>query len=128
MNVLPSPKILFLSLSVILFIIITQFDWRCAAVKKADSPRKYLGFKMNKGRFGNQLFHFISGYGIARTLNRTHYLSLQDDAIAHVVNFLRQYKDVFPRLQDTFVLAPYDANETQVDFIGGCCNFLNPLR
>ncbi|CAJ0606211.1 unnamed protein product [Cylicocyclus nassatus] len=126
MNILQPPMILLLSLSVIQFIILTQFNWRCA--EKADSSRKYVGFRMNKGRFGAQLFHLISGYGIARTLNRTHYLSLQDGYIAHVVKFLRQFKDVFPRLQDTFVLAPYDAPETHVDFIGGCCNFLNPLR
>ncbi|CAJ0602547.1 unnamed protein product [Cylicocyclus nassatus] len=126
MSRLRSRKVFLLGLFVILFTIVAV-KWR-SFDEKTESSRKYVGFRMNTGRFGAQLFHLIAGYGIGRTLNRTHYLSLQDGPIVHVVKYLRQFKEVFPRLQETFVIAPYDADETRVAFSTACCKFDNPLR
>ncbi|KIH56067.1 hypothetical protein ANCDUO_13756, partial [Ancylostoma duodenale] len=70
-----------------------------------DDPNKYVGFHLNYGGFGNQLFHLITGYGIARRLNRIHYLPLNDGAIEHVKKYLQFFKQIFPRLQHTYVLS-----------------------
>ncbi|EYB88608.1 hypothetical protein Y032_0244g3528 [Ancylostoma ceylanicum] len=66
---------------------------------------KFVRFHLNAGRLGNQLFHFITGYGIARTLGRRHYIPTLKEK-DHVSNYLKQMIKVFPRLRETYVIAP----------------------
>ncbi|KHJ89263.1 hypothetical protein OESDEN_10916 [Oesophagostomum dentatum] len=77
---------------------------------------------------GNQLYHLITGYGIARTLNRTHYFSIRHNCMPPVVEYLRQLTNIFPRLHSTFVISPYEAEEAIVEFSASCCDYVNPLR
>ncbi|RCN30276.1 hypothetical protein ANCCAN_23956 [Ancylostoma caninum] len=67
--------------------------------------QKFVRFHLNHGRLGNQLFHFITGYGIARTLGRTHYIPFLNES-DHVPRYLKQMTKVFPRLRETYVIAP----------------------
>ncbi|EYC08327.1 hypothetical protein Y032_0066g3702 [Ancylostoma ceylanicum] len=97
-------------------------------VKKKNAPKKFVGFHLNYGRLGNQLFHLITGYGIARTLNRTHYLPFEDGVIQHVEKYLQSFKQVFPRLEQTYVVAQKGTAETVVPFAGSCCVYDEPLR
>ncbi|CAJ0607879.1 unnamed protein product, partial [Cylicocyclus nassatus] len=53
-------------------VLLFYFDGNPFKVKIA--PKKFVGFYLNAGRLGNQMFHMITGYGIARTMNRVHYL------------------------------------------------------
>lgn len=48
---------------------------------------KYVGFTINWGRMCNQLYHLITGYGIARTLNRVHYLPYNKDRLQHAQKY-----------------------------------------
>ncbi|KHJ97543.1 hypothetical protein OESDEN_02478 [Oesophagostomum dentatum] len=72
---------------------------------KSDN-RKYVGLYLNRGRIGNQIYQLMTGYGIARKLKRTHYLSIHDNSIALVAGYLRDLRKVFPRLHNTFVISP----------------------
>ncbi|ETN87040.1 hypothetical protein NECAME_01197, partial [Necator americanus] len=74
------------------------------------------------------LFHLITGYGIARTLKRTHYLPFKKGVRDHVIKYLQQFSLIFPRLEQTYVLAEDGINQTQVSFAGSCCAYDNPLR
>ncbi|KAL6737500.1 hypothetical protein Aduo_011136 [Ancylostoma duodenale] len=93
----------------------------------SDSKRKFVRFHLNQGRLGNQLFHLISGYGIARTLGRKHYLPYLNET-DYVAQSLKQMTKVFPRLQETYVVAPEEVNETIVPFADSCCVYDNPFR
>ncbi|KAL6737445.1 hypothetical protein Aduo_011088 [Ancylostoma duodenale] len=88
---------------------------------------KYVGFHLSRGRLGNQLFHLVTGYGIARTLGRKHYFPNEGHK-SHVLNYLQQITNVFPRLKDTYVFAPVSVNQTVVRFANSCCVYENPLR
>ncbi|KAK6754720.1 hypothetical protein RB195_013605 [Necator americanus] len=96
-----------------------------------NNTKKYenfVGFHLNWGRLGNQLFHLISGYGIARTLNRTHYLPYEKGVRDHVMKYLQHINHMFPRLGGTYVLAKDGVNQTTVNFVGSCCAYDDPLR
>ncbi|KAK5985387.1 hypothetical protein GCK32_016250, partial [Trichostrongylus colubriformis] len=92
------------------------------------SDAKYVALRLNRGRLGNQLFHLITGYGIARTLHRIHYLPFQPDIRDYVQRYLDLFEEVFPRLQETYVLAQGGINETVVPFGGSCCSYDDPHR
>ncbi|KAL6737498.1 hypothetical protein Aduo_011135 [Ancylostoma duodenale] len=91
------------------------------------SNQKFVRFHLNYGRLGNQLFHFITGYGIARTLGRRHYIPFLKEN-DHVSRYLEQMTKVFPRLQETYVIAPANISETVVPFANSCCVYDNPSR
>ncbi|EYC19396.1 hypothetical protein Y032_0024g1063 [Ancylostoma ceylanicum] len=93
----------------------------------SDSNQKFVRFHLNEGRLGNQLFHFISGYGIARMLRRKHYLPHLNET-DYVLKNLKNMTKAFPRLQETYVVAPEDINETVVPFADSCCDYDNPFR
>ncbi|KAK6754699.1 hypothetical protein RB195_013594 [Necator americanus] len=101
-------------------------EW--SPVDTGTDSKKFVGFHLNWGRFGNQLFHLITGYGIARTLKRTHYLPFKKGVRDHVIKYLQQFSLIFPRLEQTYVLAEDGINQTQVSFAGSCCAYDNPLR
>ncbi|KAJ1349996.1 hypothetical protein KIN20_005692 [Parelaphostrongylus tenuis] len=88
---------------------------------------KYVGLHLNYGRLGNQLFHLITGYGIARTLGRIHYLPFEN-ARSHVLNYLKIFDEAFPELRHTYVLSTNDTNQTLIAFAGSCCAYDNPNR
>ncbi|CAJ0605658.1 unnamed protein product [Cylicocyclus nassatus] len=77
--------------------------------------KKYVGFHLNTGRLGNQLFHLFSGYGIARTINRIHYLPFERDR-AYVEKYLTYLERVFPLLNRTYVLAKNGTKQRVVKF------------
>ncbi|WKY12949.1 hypothetical protein Q1695_004063 [Nippostrongylus brasiliensis] len=91
------------------------------------SPPKYVGLHLNAGRLGNQLFHLISGYGIARTLGRIHYLPCEETR-TYVLNFLKPVLETFPNLDHTYVVPQNVTNETIVPFSRTCCDYVNPER
>ncbi|RCN43414.1 hypothetical protein ANCCAN_10605 [Ancylostoma caninum] len=104
------------------------YNWQ--PYKKKTIPTKFVGFHLTYGRVGNQLFHLITGYGIARTLKRTHYLPYEDGMIQHVEKYLKSFKKVFPRLEQTYVIAQNRTDdEVIVPFaFGSCCVYDEPLR
>ncbi|KAL6733292.1 hypothetical protein Aduo_003949 [Ancylostoma duodenale] len=106
--------------------LINIYNWQPS--RKKNVPKKFVGFHLNYGRLGNQLFHLITGYGIARTLNRTHYLPFEDGVIQHVEKYLNHFKKVFPRLEQTYVIAQNGTTELTVSFAGSCCVYDEPLR
>ncbi|EYB91961.1 hypothetical protein Y032_0200g1707 [Ancylostoma ceylanicum] len=89
--------------------------------------KKYVGFHLNHGRLGNQLFHLVTGYGIARTLGRKHYFPNERHK-DYVLNYLQRITKVFPLLEQTYVFAPVLVNQTVVRFANSCCVYENPLR
>ncbi|XGW05984.1 hypothetical protein V3C99_016382 [Haemonchus contortus] len=95
---------------------------------REPADAKYVGFLLNGGRLGNQLFHLITGYGIARALGRIHYLPFNRDLQPHVQRYLSDFKKVFPRLTETYVLGPEKLNVTAIPFGGSCCTYDNPIR
>ncbi|EYB88616.1 hypothetical protein Y032_0244g3531 [Ancylostoma ceylanicum] len=88
-----------------LVMIIWVQKWYIVDIFATNSNTKFVRFHLNYGRLGNQLFHFITGYGIARTLGRRHYIPILNES-DHVSKYLKQMTKVFPRLQETFVIAP----------------------
>ncbi|KJH49629.1 hypothetical protein DICVIV_04239 [Dictyocaulus viviparus] len=119
---------------VLICIIIIQcffFFWYRKHLEKANvtsERQKYVGFHLNYGRLGNQLFHLITGYGIARTLSRIHYLPYEGPR-AHVTKYLKIFDQAFPNLRHTYILSTNDTNQTTVPFASGsCCNYDNPNR
>ncbi|KAK6020418.1 hypothetical protein OSTOST_13929, partial [Ostertagia ostertagi] len=52
------------------------------------------------------LFHLITGYGIARALGRVHYIP-NSAFRPHVLKYLDNFKKVFPRLEETYVVPKY---------------------
>ncbi|CAJ0606318.1 unnamed protein product [Cylicocyclus nassatus] len=100
-------------------------DWNLFYAKK--TPRKYVGYHLGWGRLGNQLFHLITGYGIARTLHRTHYLP-SGRAKNHVERYLIYIAKVFPRLRHTYVFADIGVAQTEVKFADRWNSYSNPLR
>lgn len=108
----------------ILFLASTRFRYFNLTPKEA----KYVAFHLNWGRMCNQLFHLITGYGIARTLNRVHYLPYDNKVLPHVQGYLEKFKEIFPRLQQTYVIAKNGTNQTEVSFAGSCCRYDDPRR
>ncbi|CAJ0608142.1 unnamed protein product [Cylicocyclus nassatus] len=106
------------------FIVLHYYD---VDLFKLTTQQKYVGFLLNDGRLGNQLFHMITGYGIARTLNRTHYLPF-NGWIEHVRKYLIRLEKVFPRLKQTYIFATNETKERVVPFAGSCCSYYDPLR
>lgn len=75
----------------------------------------------------NQLFHLVTGYGIARTLNRVHYIP-NEKYLPHVQKYLNKFKEIFPLLHRSYTIAEDGINQTQVDFAGSCCAYDDPRR
>ncbi|XGW05977.1 hypothetical protein V3C99_016377 [Haemonchus contortus] len=94
--------------------------------KPAES--KYVGFLLNHSGLDSQLFHLITGYGIARVLGRTHYLPFNPVLQSHVQGYLNDFKEVFPRLEETYVLGPEELNVTAIPFGDSCCAYDNLIR
>ncbi|VDK45318.1 unnamed protein product [Cylicostephanus goldi] len=90
------------------------------------APQKFVGNPSNDGRLGNQLFHLIIGYGIARKLNRTQYLPLAGSR-KHAEKYLAYLHKIFPRLNQTYVLTKKGIKQRKVKF-GGFWNYDDPLR
>ncbi|PIO71379.1 hypothetical protein TELCIR_06723 [Teladorsagia circumcincta] len=90
---------------------------------------KYVGLHLNPGRMGNQLFHLINGYAIARTIGRVHYLPYENPSREVVVKYLKLFKRVFPALERTYLLDEDKINGTLVKFANNsCCTYDNPRR
>ncbi|CAJ0608154.1 unnamed protein product [Cylicocyclus nassatus] len=106
-------------------LILRYYNWRIFNVKTA--PKKFVGFHLNFGRLGNQLFHMITGYGIARAMNRGHYLPFED-AREHVEKYLIHLEEIFPRLKQTYVLAKRGTKQRNVPFSPNCCSYHDPSR
>ncbi|KAJ1349994.1 hypothetical protein KIN20_005689 [Parelaphostrongylus tenuis] len=92
-----------------------------------QEKRKYVGFHLNYGGLGNQLFHLITGYGIARTLTRIHYLPCEKPR-SYVLKQLQKIEEAFPLLRNTYVLSPNGTKESITPFAGSCCAYDNPRR
>ncbi|VDL76456.1 unnamed protein product [Nippostrongylus brasiliensis] len=69
------------------------------------APQKYVGFSLSWGRMGNQLFHLITGYGIARSLGRVHYIPYST-LLAHVNRYLIEFDRIFPELRKSYIIMP----------------------
>ncbi|WKY12948.1 hypothetical protein Q1695_004062 [Nippostrongylus brasiliensis] len=91
------------------------------------APQKYVGFSLSWGRMGNQLFHLITGYGIARSLGRVHYIPYST-LLAHVNRYLIEFDRIFPELRKSYIIMPKGSVETKVPFVRSCCAYDNPKR
>ncbi|CAJ0605776.1 unnamed protein product [Cylicocyclus nassatus] len=89
--------------------------------------KKYVGLHLNIGRLGNQLFHLVSGYGIARTIDRIHYLPFEEHR-AHVEKYLTYLERVFPLLNRTYVLAKNGTKQRVVKFVRENNSYADPSR
>ncbi|CAJ0605780.1 unnamed protein product [Cylicocyclus nassatus] len=89
--------------------------------------KKYVGLHLNTGRLGNQLFHLVSGYGIARTIDRIHYLPFENRR-AHVEKYLTYLGNVFPLLNRTYVLAKKGTKQRNIKFARKFDSYANPSR
>ncbi|WKY12946.1 hypothetical protein Q1695_004062 [Nippostrongylus brasiliensis] len=120
-------KIIFITLlTMALFCYIRLWIWH-AIPREQVAPPKYVGFSLNWGRMGNQLFHLVTGYGIARTLGRVHYLP-KSGPLDHVKRYLKVFDKVFPALRESYVLMPNGSVEARVPFVGSCCGYEDPRR
>ncbi|KAK5976412.1 hypothetical protein GCK32_016914 [Trichostrongylus colubriformis] len=91
--------------------------------------KKYVALHLNDGRMGNQLFHMINGYAIARTIGRIHYLPYEDRFRDLVVQRLKQLERVFPAIKRTYVIDKSETNRTLVKFANkSCCVYDDPKR
>ncbi|CAJ0608156.1 unnamed protein product [Cylicocyclus nassatus] len=70
----------------------------------------------------------ITGYGIARTMNRIHYLPYEGRVRIHVEKYLIYLERIFPRLKQTYVLAKRGTEQRKVRFASSCCTYYDPLR
>ncbi|CAJ0588816.1 unnamed protein product, partial [Cylicocyclus nassatus] len=77
-------------------------------------------------RLGNQVFHLVSGYGIARTIDRIHYLPYKDRA--HIKKNLTYLESVFPLLNRTYVLAKKGVKQREVKFVEENDSYADPSR
>ncbi|CAJ0604895.1 unnamed protein product [Cylicocyclus nassatus] len=89
--------------------------------------KKYVGLHLNSGRLGNQMFHLFSGYGIAKTINRIHYLPFERHR-AHVEKHLTYLERVFPLLNKTYVLAKKGTKQRVVKFAKKFDAYADPSR
>ncbi|CAJ0608155.1 unnamed protein product [Cylicocyclus nassatus] len=69
----------------------------------------------------------ITGYGIAKTLDRIHYLPFQEPR-KYVEEQLVKLERIFPRLKQTYALAENGTEEKRVHFAGSCCSYDDPRR
>uniref|UniRef100_A0A7I4Y1Y5 L-Fucosyltransferase n=1 Tax=Haemonchus contortus TaxID=6289 RepID=A0A7I4Y1Y5_HAECO len=94
-----------------------------------EGGTKFVGLHLNGGRMGNQLFHLITGYAIAKTIGRVHYLPHEDECRGTVLKYLELFKQVFPALERTYYLEKDRINGTLVPFAKkSCCVYDDPRR
>ncbi|KAK6059487.1 hypothetical protein COOONC_02887, partial [Cooperia oncophora] len=60
----------------------------------------------------DQLFHLISGYAIAKSIGRVHYLPYEKEHMEVVLKYLELFKRVFPALERTYILGQIGINAT----------------
>ncbi|EYC08000.1 hypothetical protein Y032_0068g245 [Ancylostoma ceylanicum] len=96
--------------------------------KFENKEERFVGFRPNLGRLGNQLFHLCTGYGIARRMGRTHYFKYDTLNRNVTMAWIRKAVQIFPNLASSFVFAPEGANETRIDFASTCCEYIDPQR
>ncbi|CAJ0591775.1 unnamed protein product [Cylicocyclus nassatus] len=121
-------KVLWRRVATLLIFSVCLLVWRNYdrnSLSSHTNPKKFVGFHTSHGRLGNQLFHMMTGYGIARTLNRTHYIPYEIHR-NHVMEYLCQMEKVFPRLKETYILAERETKQTIVPFSYWCCNYIDP--
>ncbi|PAV87853.1 hypothetical protein WR25_06082 [Diploscapter pachys] len=74
------------------------------------TPRRYLTLEANGGRLGNQLFRVLSGFGIAKTLNRVNNFWVPSNYIPHVEPLRQQLEQIFPLLNSSYIISDIDDN------------------
>ncbi|KAK6036498.1 hypothetical protein COOONC_25997 [Cooperia oncophora] len=110
-------------------LIIWIFSWLTSDTGDKAADTKYVGLHLVSGRLGNQLFHLISGYAIAKSIGRVHYLPYEKEHMEVVLKYLELFKRVFPALERTYILGQIGINATVVPFANhSCCTYDNPKR
>ncbi|WKX89933.1 hypothetical protein Q1695_009068 [Nippostrongylus brasiliensis] len=77
----------------------------CFTYPNQSIDSTYVALSPAGGRLGNKMFHVVSGYGLARRLNRQLYFLIKhDDEGKKFENYLDRIVEAFPRLVDSNVL------------------------
>ncbi|CAJ0592512.1 unnamed protein product [Cylicocyclus nassatus] len=105
-----------------------------ASFVNSSIPVKYLALKPIRHRLGNQLFHFASGYGIARKLRRKLYYAMPGDN-NRTLYYLDKITEIFPKTKVAFEILPREQiNPVSVRFYNGtkwlviCCGFFDTSK
>ncbi|WKY11836.1 hypothetical protein Q1695_003424 [Nippostrongylus brasiliensis] len=119
-------KVIFVTLLILTLVYDIRLRMQCST-SHAESAQKFVSFNLNVGRMGNQLFHLMTGYGIARSLERVHYIP-NSGPLEHVKQYLKEFDKIFPALRRSYVFQPSSSIETTVQFADSCCAYENPRK